>query len=109
MHVFDPHAAVYPIDPARTDLPREFRDNVRGPHSVELKRVLHRMRSGAVENKWVLYVLEPGKRWMLAQLPPERDAQLVLHEDHVFESRDEAEWEVFKRRWHDITGEVVQD
>lgn len=103
MHVFDPNAAVYPIDPARTDLAREFRDNVRGPHSSELKRVLHRMRSGAVANKWVLYVVEPGKRWMLAQIPNEHDAPLVFHEDQIFRSREDAEWAVFKRRWQEIT------
>jgi hypothetical protein len=45
---------------------------------------------------------------MLAQLPAERAAPHVLHEDQLFNSREDAEWEVFKRRWQDVTGEEVQ-
>lgn len=103
MQLYDDATARYPVDAARTDLAREFRANVRGPHSDELRRVLHRMRSGPLHGKFVLICLEPRRKWLLAQLQgPGHPVR--RHENRVFTSLDEAEWEIFKLRWKDLTG-----
>lgn len=103
MQLYDERTASYRIDPTRVDLAREFRRCVRGPHSDELRRVLHRMRSGSLEGKHVLVCLEPRKKWMLAQLQgPGRPVR--RHANRVFTSLEDAEWEVFKLRWKDLTG-----
>jgi hypothetical protein len=105
MRPFDPTIAAFPIDPSRVDLAREFQDNVRGPHSGDLRRVLNRMRGGPMPGKYVLVVLSPGREWVLAQLPARRGDPIQVHEDVVFTSLDDAEWSVFRLRWRDITGE----
>ena len=104
MHVYDPDTSIFPIDPARTDLAREFRDNVRGPHSPDLQRVLDRMRTGPLAGKYVLLCREPEREWVLAQLTGERGEALRVHEDAVFHSLEDAEWAVFQRRWRELTG-----
>ncbi|MDB5998345.1 MAG: hypothetical protein JWP52_44 [Rhizobacter sp.] len=103
-HTSDPNAARHEIDPSRTDLALEFRRNTAGPHSEELAKLVHRMRWGPVKGRHVLVVLEPGRRWALAQLPAERGQKVEVHHDLQFDSLDEAEWHVFKLRWKQITG-----
>jgi hypothetical protein len=105
MRPVDPTIAAFPIDPSRVDLAREFRDNVRGPHSGDLRRVLNRMRGGPMPGKYVLVVRSPGREWVLAQVPARRGDPIQVHEDVVFTSLDDAEWSVFRLRWRDITGE----
>ncbi|KAB7603411.1 hypothetical protein [Verminephrobacter eiseniae] len=103
-HTSDPNAACYRIDPQRTDLAREFRSHIRGPYSQELQKLLHRMRWGPVGGRYLLYVLEPGRRWALAQMPPERGQKVRLFLDCRFDSLDAAEWHVFRLRWQALTG-----
>lgn len=110
MLVHYPGAAHYPIDPARLDLVEEFRLNPRGRHSDALQKVLHRMRwSGdpIQAGRYVLVVLEPGRRWALGRLPRVRGTPVELVANRVFVSLAEAEWEVFKLRWHDLTGRTI--
>jgi hypothetical protein len=103
-HTSDPEAAKYRIDPARTDLAREFRAHIRGPYSQELQKLLHRMRWSAWPGRYVLVILEPGRRWGLAQMPAERGDKVKRFDDVVFDSLEEAEWHVFKLRWKLLTG-----
>lgn len=103
-------AAHWPVDAGRRDLVEEFRRKPRGPHGEELQKLLHRMRwAGDAGGRYVLLVLEPGRRWMLARLPPVRGARIEPVPNQVFTSLEAAEWEVFRRRWHALTGETVQD
>jgi hypothetical protein len=108
MYRFNPAHAIYPVDPERLDLAREFRANPNGPHSRELQNVINRMRSGAISGKWVLYPLTDDPSWALAQIPEKRDAPLIIHEDLTFCDRSEAEWYVFKLRWEEITGQTLE-
>ena len=103
-------AAHWPIDTSRRDLIEEFRRSPRGPHGDELQKLLHRMRwAGDPEagGRYVLLVREPGRRWVLAKLPAARGQPIVPIPNQVFTSLAEAEWEVFKRRWHALTGETL--
>ena len=74
MLVNDPAAAHWEVDPERLDLVEEFRRAPRGPHSEQLQKLLHRMRWSGVGGRYVLVVLEPGRRWMLGLLPSARGA-----------------------------------
>lgn len=103
-HTSDPQAARYVLDPSRTELASEFRRNIRGPHSEELRKLLHRMRWGAFPGRYLLLTVEPGRRWALAQMPDERGKKVKVFHDVVFESLDEAEWHVFKLRWKALAG-----
>ncbi len=103
----DPNAAHYPIDPDRLDLVEEFRRAPKGPHSDALQKVLHRMRWAGEARRYVLIVIEPGRRWMLGRLPERRGGQIERLADHVFTDPADAEWEVFRRRWQAITGRAL--
>jgi hypothetical protein len=106
-HTSDPNAARYELDPRRTDLALEFRAHVRGPHSEALRQLIHRMRWGAWQGRYVVYVLEPGRRWALARMPAERGQKVEIFHDHVFETLEDAEWHVFQLRWQALTGEPL--
>jgi hypothetical protein len=105
----DPEAAHYEIDPTRLDLVEEFRRKPRGPHSRDLQLVLHRMRWGPVAGRYVLVTLEPGKRWVLGQLPGERGAKIEIHHNRSYSSLEAAEWDVFKLRWAALTGREIEE
>ena len=105
MHVYDPADSVFAVDPARTDLAREFRANVRGPHGEELRRVLHRMRTTALRGRYCAIVKEPFESWVIGRLRGVRGEPPEVFEDRVFTDLDEVEWEVFRLRWKQLTGE----
>ncbi|WP_193366513.1 LamG domain-containing protein, partial [Inquilinus limosus] len=94
---------MYEIDPSRLDLAREFRSRPFGLHSPELQAVLIRMRSLPVEGKHCLIVLEPRARWLLARMEGQ-PLRPVPVPGIVFTDLAEAEWTVFKLRWHALTG-----
>lgn len=96
--------ARFKVDPDELSVAREFRRRPIGYHSRNLQGVLDLFRGGPSEGKWVLVCRKPGREWVLAQLPGRRGAPVILHEDAVFTDRDEAEWEVFRRRWREHTG-----
>lgn len=103
-HTSDPCAVRYTFDPTRLDLAREYRDNVKGPHSPALQQLLVRMRWGPIAGRYVLIVLEQGCRWQLGRLPGERGRKVERFDGVEFTSLDEAEWHVFKLRWHEMAG-----
>ncbi|MDE0532979.1 MAG: hypothetical protein OXI01_16245 [Albidovulum sp.] len=96
--------AIYPIDPERVDLAREFRNSIRGPHSEELRFLLHRMRATQIRGKYVLVVVETFKMWRIGRIT-ERNQPIEAVDDRIFDSLDEAEWAVFELRWRDLTGQ----
>jgi hypothetical protein len=99
---------MYEIDPSRTDLAREFRDNPDGPYSAELKLLINRLRIMPMAERHVLICIERGRRWMLARIPAERGAAVERFQDRVFTDYGEAVWEVFRRRWQTATGQELE-
>ena len=87
----------------------EFRQNPIGQHSPNLQRVLNALRTGPLPGKYVLVVTRPHREWMLAQYPERPGEPLRLHHNRIFHSIEEAEWEVFKLRWEQHTGERLED
>ncbi len=99
---------VYKLDPDQDrPLIEEFRKRPIGPHSPGLMRVLNVMRHDPSGNQVILVCRKPFAEWVLGTMPPDRSDPLVLESGRVFTSREEAEWEVFRRRWRTLTGESI--
>jgi hypothetical protein len=96
---------MYEIDPSRTDLVEEFRNNPGGPHSSELALVVNRLRLMPMAERHILVRTQRGREWTLAKMPSKRGAALELFKDRVFANYDEGVWEVFRMRWETVTGE----
>jgi hypothetical protein len=98
---------MYEIDPFRTDLVEEFRNNPDGPHSPELTLVVNRLRLMPMADRHILVCTQRGREWTLAKMPSKRGAQVELFKDRIFTNYDEGVWEVFKMRWETVTGEKL--
>ena len=107
MLLYDSNSATYEIDGTRMDLALEYRDNPRGPYSLDLQRVLDRMRSTPMKGRFALIVLEPFRKFALARLSGERGIPPVPVEGVNYASIAEAEWDIFKRRWQELTGLAI--
>ena len=82
----------------------EFRDRPLASHGPELQRILNAMRDSPLEGRYILVCTKPYHEWKLARHGGRKRPIEILHE-HVFTSREEAEWAVFRMRWKEITGE----
>ncbi len=98
---------MYEIDPSRTDLVEEFRNNPDGPHSPELTLVVNRLRLMPMAERHILVCTRRGREWTLAKMPSKRGARVELFKDRVFANYAEAVWEVFRMRWQTVTGEKL--
>lgn len=98
----------YVIDSTRMDLVEEFRAKPLGPHSVELQRIVTRLRSERSSGHYVLVERVAHHEWVLGRLSGKRGIDVTLMENHVFTSVEEAEWAVFKLRWESVTGQAIE-
>ena len=98
---------MYEIDPSRTDLIEEFRNNLYGPYSPELNLVVNRLRLMPLGDRHILVCTKSGREWMLAKMPSRRGAAVQLFKDRTFTNYDEGIWEVFRMRWETVTGESL--
>ncbi|MCY0097035.1 hypothetical protein [Hoeflea ulvae] len=89
------------------DLPfaREFMAAPIGYHSPGLQRVLNRMRGPHGSFKYVLVVKERYGLWQLGRLPARRGAKIELVAGITYTDLIDAERDIFKRRWRDLTGQ----
>jgi hypothetical protein len=101
---------MYKIDPVN-DRPfaEEFRHNPIGGHSPGLMRVLSILRVDPTGHQIIIVCRKPFAKWTLATMPPHRADPIQFEEETAFATREEAEWEVFRRRWRDATGEDLDD
>ena len=105
----EPSNAGYRIDPQRDlDLAREFMATPVGLHSPNLQRLLRGMRGGAVKGKYALLSTRPGHEWTLIQLSGDRAIAPKIFDQHVYHDLDEAEREVFRLRWQQLTGQALE-
>ncbi len=100
--------SIYRIDPVK-DLPlaREFFENPVGHHSANLQCILNLFRGEPLEGKYVLVCTKPHEEWQLAILSGVRGRPVELLKGHVYRKLEEAECDVFKRRWHAATGQEL--
>jgi hypothetical protein len=100
----------YRIDPERDrGYVDEFRRTVIGHHSPGLQRVLNAMRRSPDGRQLVILNTVPFRRWVLAWLPAHRSDGIAIEHDVQFDSREDAEWYVFCRRWETMTGEKIDN
>ena len=78
-----------------------------GHHSPGLIRLLNTLRQDKSGHQIILVTRDAVKEWIIGIMPPSRDDTIVYLTDRVFHSREEAEWEVFCRRWEKHTGEIL--
>jgi hypothetical protein len=99
---------VYKIDPeADRQYVEEFRRQPIGAHSPGLQRLLNLLRHDPSGWQVILVCRRPFASWVLGRLPPDRGRPLQIEEAPVFTSREDAEREVFRRRWRAHTGEDI--
>ncbi|MDE0416925.1 MAG: hypothetical protein OXI95_08335 [bacterium] len=98
---------MYKIDPTRMDLVEEFRANPVGNHSADLQQMLNVVRAEPFPGKYVLICVKPHREWVLGRLSGVRGDPVEILEDRVFTRAEDAEWEVFRRRWKALTGECL--
>ncbi len=86
----------------------EFRANPLGTPSPGLQRVLNLLRGGPKKGKYVLIVKEPFRRWNLGRMPESRGEPIEIISEIEYTDLAEAEWDVFKRRWKESTGQDLE-
>ena len=95
---------MFKLSADRTDLAREYRENLYGVHGPELQAALDELRLVNPNGKMILVCTKPGREWTLAELRGD-PLRAHLRDDMVFTSLEDAEWAVFKLRWRIVTGE----
>ena len=101
-------ASIYKIDPDKDRVyAAEFMRIPVGHHSPGLQRVLNVFRGEPLRGKYVLITTRPHKEWQLARLSGERGKPPQL-ETKFYHDLEEAERDVFRRRWKDVTGEDLR-
>ena len=101
-------AMVYRIEPeADRHYVEEFRRQPIGPHSPGLQRLLNILRHDPSGRQVILVCRRPFEAWVLGLMPADRASPVQIEEHPIFASREEAEWEVFRRRWRAHTGEDI--
>jgi hypothetical protein len=97
----------YKITREDLEFAREFLDNPVGYHSPGLQRVLNRMRGPDWAFKYVLVAQQRHAIWLLAKLPRARGSEIEIVEGVVYTDLLDAERDIFRRRWRDLTGEEL--
>jgi len=85
----------------------EFRKKPIGAHSPGLQRLLNVMR---IDRGGVQYILVCRRRfaeYVIGRMPTNRAEPIEIEDDLVFSTREAAEWEMFRRRWREHTGEDI--
>ena len=99
----------YRIDAEDLPFAREFLAAPIGYHSPGLQRVLNRMRGADWAFKYVLVVEDRYSRWRLGKMPLRRGSPIEIVDGVVYTDLLEAERDIFRRRWKDLTGQDLSD
>jgi hypothetical protein len=98
----------YRIDPEADRVHiEEFRKMPIGRHSPGLRRVLNALRYDPSGKQVILICRKPFREWVLGEMPVARAEPIKIEAEPIFTSREEAEWEMFRRRWKAHTGENI--
>lgn len=90
------------------ELAAEFRSRPFGRHSEDLQRLLHQMRSQPIAGKHFLFMTRSQEQWVLGRYHEDPPLRTTLDWSVTFTDLEEAEWHVFKLRWREIFGEVLE-
>jgi len=97
-------ATIYKVGRQDRHVVNEFLQKPIGHHSPALQRVLNVFRGEPTQNKYVLICTKPHREWVLGQLSGEPGKPVKILKDQVFKRVEDAEREVFRRRWKKHTG-----
>ena len=98
---------VYKVGAQDQHLVEEFNAKPIGHHSPALQRVLNVFRGEPIQDKYVLICTKPHKEWTLGQLSGARGKPVKIFKNHVFTNVEDAEREIFRRRWKKYTGDSL--
>jgi hypothetical protein len=88
----------------------EFRNNPISPnHSPGLQRLLNVMRLYRGGDQYILIARREFHEYVIGRMPLLRDDPIAIEDDIVFRSREAAEWELFRRRWREHTGQTISE
>lgn len=85
----------------------EFRKTPIGAHSPGLQRLLNIMRLERGGVQAILICRRKFSEYVIGHMPTNRAEPIEIEDGPVFATREEAEWELFRRRWRDHTGEII--
>jgi hypothetical protein len=97
---------MYQLKPEDAKLLPEFLHEERKDFSLELRRVLNRLRLVPIGGREVVIAITP-KTWRLARLGEHRGDPVQFIDDRVFTDHKRAEWEILKMRWKRLTGTPI--
>ena len=80
----------------------EFLRKERKDFSLELRRVLNRLRMVPLADREVIVAID-SKSWRLARLGKQRGDPVRFIDDRIFADHKRAEWEILKIRWQRLT------
>jgi hypothetical protein len=94
---------MYRLGPDDARILPEFLRKERKDFSLELRRILNRLRMVPVASREVIIAIDL-KHWRLARLGERRGDPVRFIDDRIFTDHKRAEWEVLKMRWQRVTG-----
>ena len=107
MATYNESTSIYSWDGHRLDLADEYRSNLRGPFSSELQKILDRMRTSPLAGRYAVRIIIPFKKFALVELSGVRGVPPSDIEGITYETISDAEWDIFRRRWKQITGVTI--
>ena len=90
---------MYQIKASDIKLLGEFRECRAQPSSLELKRLLNRLRMEPLTGKHVIVATVPFAEWAIGRLGEKRGDAVTLLSDARYRNFADAEWALLKIRW----------
>src|SRR5215207_6672528 len=101
--------STYKVSNSDRTVVAEFDQKPIGHHSPALQRVLNVFRGEPTQDKYVLVCTKPHQEWTLGLLPGEPGKPVKLLKGQIFTNIEDAEREVFRRRWKKHTGRDLEE
>lgn len=95
---------MYRITEADAALLAEYRRVPKKHHSLELRRLLNRLRIEPMAGKIVICVHEPHRSWYLVRMGETRGESVQPFDNRLFATLADAEWALLKLRWEKHSG-----
>ena len=95
---------MYELTPSDANLLPEFLQRERKDFSLELRRVLNRLRLVPIAGREVIVAVEPNKTYRLVRMGTHRGEPVSYIDDRLFTDHKRAEYEILKLRCRRLTG-----
>ena len=95
---------MYQIKASDIRLLGEFRERPTQQRSLELKRLLNRLRMGPLAGRHVIVATVPYAEWAIVRLGEKRGDAVTLLSDARYRKLADAEWALLKIRWKEHSG-----